>query len=242
MRIGILSDVHGNYEALEVVLQALKDECIDCTYCLGDLVGYGPDPNPCVEKVMDFVDKTVVGNHDVAAIGHIPTSEFNIYASMAIDWTRGVLDSESIRSLNELPFLLIEEDVTLVHATPEAPDEWDYILSIVDAQRSFGALKTQLCFVGHTHVPEIFIREEDGRISNYNAGELEFEVSKKYIINVGSVGQPRDGDPRASYGILDTDERRFRLNRVSYPIDTVQEKMVKVNLPEYLIERLSYGK
>jgi len=241
VRIGIFSDVHGNVEALEVVLKALGDEKVDCIYCLGDLVGYGPDPDQCVEKVMEAADSVIMGNHDLVAIGQMSTSDFNTFARQAIDWTRGVLSSESIERLSKLPFLLVEADATWVHATPGAPDEWDYIISIVDAYYSFESMKTPLCFVGHSHVPIAYIQDKNGDIAICDETEITIEEDKKYIINVGSVGQPRDGDPRASYGILDVVKKRYRLNRVIYPIKTVQEKMQKVHLPRFLIARLSTG-
>lgn len=241
MRYGVFSDVHGNLEALEVVLRALEEEKVDRTLCLGDLVGYGPNPNRCIERVMAFSDKIVAGNHDCAAVGVLSTTYFNEYARRAIDWTRDVLSSTSVDVLSGLPLLLVEEEVTMVHATPEAPALWDYIFYHSDARRSFAVLTTPLCFVGHSHVPVVFVRDEGGGVSLQDAGEVAVEEGKAYIINVGSVGQPRDGDPRASYGILDTQERRFWLRRLAYPVEEVQAKMRKEGLPGYLIDRLSVG-
>jgi len=241
VRIGIFSDVHGNVEALEVVLKALEEERVNRSFCLGDLVGYGPNPNRCVEKVMQFSDRVVAGNHDHAATGQTPTTYFNEYARMAIDWTRKVLSSNSMINLNRLPVVLIEGEITLVHATPDKPEAWHYIFTYADARRSFGVLKTPLCFVGHSHAPGAFVRNEEGEIFTHNPTEITLEEGKTYIINVGSVGQPRDGDPRASYGILDTEERRFQLKRLTYPVEVVQEKMWRENLPPALIDRLSFG-
>jgi predicted phosphodiesterase len=240
VRIGIFSDVHGNSEALEIVLKSLKYERVDRTICLGDLVGYGPEPNQCVDRVMNVADKVVVGNHDHAATGQLSTEHFNEYARRAIDWTREILSPASVNILKRLPLILTEGDITWVHATPEAPSEWYYILTYTDAHRSFQVLKGSLCFIGHSHVPVVFTKKEE-KISLEDATDVIIEPDKKYIINVGSVGQPRDGDPRASYGILDTDEPRFQLKRLPYPVDVVQEKMKKENLPPYLISRLSVG-
>ncbi len=241
MRIGIFSDVHGNIEALEVVLQALRYENIDRMICLGDLVGYGPSPNQCVERVIKEVDRIVAGNHDYAAVDQISTDNFNEYARKAIDWTHEVLTSTSIQVLSQLPLISIEEEVTYVHATPEEPADWHYIFTNDHARRSFNAMTTSICFVGHSHTPAAFIRNEKGDISIYDPTEVSIEEGKKYIINEGSVGQPRDGDPRACYGVLDTEEKRFRLKRLPYPVDRVQEKMWKEHLPSYLIHRLSVG-
>lgn len=241
MRIGIFSDVHGNIEALEVVLQALQYENIDCTVCLGDLVGYGPNPNQCVEKVMQTVDHVIAGNHDYAAVDQVSTDYFNEYARSAIKWTHHVLTSESHHFLSQLSLVCVEEDITFVHATPEAPEEWRYIFTNDHARRSFEAMKTSICFVGHSHTPVAFVQDEKGDVLIDDATDISIEEGKKYIINEGSVGQPRDGDPRACYGVLDTDAKRFRLKRLPYPVDQVQEKMWKEHLPSYLIHRLSVG-
>lgn len=241
MRIGIFSDVHSNIEALEVVLQALQYENIDYTVCLGDLVGYGPNPNQCVEKVMETVDHVIAGNHDYAAIDQVSTEYFNEYARRAINWTHDVLTSSSNHFLSHLPLVHAEEGITFVHATPDAPEEWRYILTNDHAHRSFDAMKTSICFVGHSHTPVAFIRDDRGEIAICDTTEISIEEGKKYIINEGSVGQPRDGDPRACYGVLDTDTKRFRLKRLPYPVDQVQKKMWKEHLPSFLIHRLSVG-
>ncbi len=241
MRVGIFSDVHANLEALEIVLKALEYEGVDKTICPGDLVGYGPDPNQCIEKVMEAADKVVAGNHDYAACGMLSTEYFNEYARMAIEWTSRVIDTKFTYTLSNLPLTIIEDGITMVHATPEAPNGWHYILDIADARRSFRALKNSLCFVGHSHIPVAFVQDESGKISIRNPSELNIKMDEKYIINVGSVGQPRDGDPRTTYGILDTDKKKFWLKRLPYPVEEVQKKMREENLPPYLINRLSVG-
>ncbi len=241
MRIGIFSDVHGNLEALKVVLKALRKERVDRSYCVGDLVGYGPNPNQCVKKVLQFSNGVVAGNHDRAATGQNPITYFNEYARVAIEWTRKVLNENAMNTLNRLPLVLTEGEITLVHATPDEPKTWQYIFTYTDAHRSFGALKTPLCFVGHSHAPVAFVQDEEGEIFTQDPTEIKLEENKMYIINVGSVGQPRDGDPRACYGVLDTNRRWFRLKRLAYSVEVVQEKMWKENLPPYLIDRLSAG-
>ena len=241
MRIGIFSDVHGNSEALETVIKAMEKEKVDRVFCVGDLVGYGPEPDRCVSRVRSYADGIVAGNHDQATTGQISTANFNAYAREAIEWTQTVVSTQTVEYLRHLPLSVTENDVMLVHATPENPEAWDYILSVSDAHRSFEALHMPICFVGHSHVPAAYVRDSEHRISVREASDVSIEDGKNYIINVGSVGQPRDGDPRACYGVLDTDERRFRLKRLDYPVETVQKKMRRAGLPAYLIYRLSWG-
>lgn len=241
MRIGIFSDVHGNSEALESVIKALEVEKVDRVFCVGDVVGYGPDPDRCVSRVRSYADRIVAGNHDQATTGQISTANFNVYARVAIEWTQNVVSTETVEHLRHMPLSHTEGDVMLVHATPENPEAWDYILSVSDAHRSFGVLHTPICFVGHSHVPVAYMRDLESRVSVREANDVCIEDGKMYIINVGSVGQPRDGDPRACYGILDMDERRFRLKRLDYPIEAVQKKMRRAGLPAYLIYRLAWG-
>jgi predicted phosphodiesterase len=241
VRIGIFSDVHGNLEALEVVLNALEGENIDRIICVGDLVGYGPDPNRCIKKVLETADVTVAGNHDYAAIELTPLERFNEYARDAIKWTRKVLNSTSLKLLKKLPLIESDEGVTIVHASLEAPDEWNYVLSDDEAYRNLMALTTQFCFVGHSHIPVAFIRDEHFNVLIQKADEIMIEPTKMYLINVGSVGQPRDGDPRTVYGVLDIDVGKFQLKRIQYPVEKVQKKMADAGLPKFLIERLAVG-
>ena len=242
MRIGIFSDVHANGEALDVVLKALEYEEVNRIFCLGDLVGYGPMPNECIERTMAVADEVVGGNHDYAATSRISTDGFNDYAKQAIEWTQKVLTATSIARLNNLPMAITEGDIFIVHATPEAPEKWHYIFTYEEARRNFEFMTTPLCFVGHSHAPAAFIQNDKGEISIQSAVSVAIHAGKKYIINVGSVGQPRDGDPRACYGVLDTDRNQFQLKRLPYPVEIVQEKMQKKSLPRYLIERLSVGR
>lgn len=241
MKIGIFSDVHSNLEALEAVLNALEAEHVDRLICLGDVVGYGPDPNPCVDEVASSAGIVVAGNHDAAAVGAITTDDFNEYARLAVEWTQSVLSPDSERFLSRLPMMSVEEGAMWVHATPDRPEEWDYIFNAFDARRHFSAMKTDLCFVGHSHVPGAFVQDKEGSITVQHPNKLSIDENRKYIINVGSVGQPRDGDPRACYGVLDLDMNRFKLGKIAYPVETVQDKMRSKHLPAYLIERLAFG-
>ncbi|HEX9933971.1 MAG TPA: metallophosphoesterase family protein [bacterium] len=241
MKLGIYSDIHSNAEALDAVLKALDKEHVDRTICLGDLVGYGPDPNRCVEAVIRNADEIVAGNHDLAAAGILSIEDFNDTAAEALIWTRGVLSPSSEEFLARLPLEVREGDVTAVHATPEAPDAWRYIWNESDVRRNLGVQETPFCFVGHSHVPAAFIKDNEGNVLIRAASEVRFRDGWKYLINVGSVGQPRDGDPRAAYGLLDTSEGWFRLIRLEYAVDLVQKKMAEEGLPGSLIQRLALG-
>jgi diadenosine tetraphosphatase ApaH/serine/threonine PP2A family protein phosphatase len=241
VKIGIYSDIHSNAEAFEAVLEALEKEHVERTLCLGDLVGYGPDPNLCVEQVMRNADEILAGNHDHAAIGQLSTRDFNEAAAEAIEWTQSVLSQASLEFLSRLPLEVQFQPVMAVHATPEAPGEWRYIVKESDIENNLACQKQPICFFGHSHVPVAFSRDDQGDILIQEASEVRFKDGWKYLINVGSVGQPRDGDPRAAFGILDTEEGCFRLMRQEYPVDRVQKKMADEGLPDHLIRRLSLG-
>ncbi len=242
MKIAIISDIHSNLEALENVLKDIEMEGVDHIFCLGDIVGYGPNPNECIEMVLSSVEKAVMGNHDYAAADLCSARNFNDYAKEAIYWTRDVLKKKNVERVKEFPFIIIKDEITLVHSSPHEPHKFYYLFSESDVINGFGALKSRLCFVGHTHTPVAFVMEEDRKITALSASNLTINEKYRYIINVGSVGQPRDGDNRSCYGIFDTSENRFYLRRVEYPIKIVQNKMRYENLPYYLIERLSEGR
>ena len=243
MRIGLISDIHANLEALEAVLKALSRESLDLTICLGDLVGYGPDPNICVEKTIESVDLVVAGNHDYAAAGLVSTAPFNEHARAAMEWTKTVLNNNNVELLKKLPLMQCEGNITAVHASPESPDQWRYVIGEDDAYRNLMGLTTNLCFVGHTHMPLGYMMDTENNLYfQQDLTAAAIESNRKYLINVGSVGQPRDGDTRACLGILDTEKGLFELKRIEYNVQTTQEKMVKKELPEFLIERLSWGR
>jgi len=242
LRIGVFSDIHGNLEALEIVLNAIQNESIDQVICTGDLVGYGPDPNPCVERTLAFADIIVAGNHDHGAAGVIDIENFNKAARHAIEWTQSELTTETKQALIQLPMIMVGPDITIVHATPDEPEKWIYMATYGDIYHSFDALTTRLCLVGHSHTPTVFGLNNENQISINQEKKVSLEENISYIINVGSVGQPRDDDPRTCYGILDLDKQEFEIKRLKYPIEKVQEKMKKKNLPSSLIERLAIGK
>lgn len=241
MRIAVLSDIHGNAEALDAVLHAVDAEDAECIVCLGDLVGYGPEPDECVRRIFEKTDRIVAGNHDFAAVGKTSTMNFTRHAKQAVEWTEKILSDASRQRLNGLPLIQSVWDAQLVHATPDKPDRWHYMIETSHARRSLKSMNTDICLTGHTHRPGAFVRNGEGLIHFQDATSLPLINGQTYIINAGSVGQPRDGDPRACFGILDTEERRFVLRRVSYPIENTQRKMLDLGLPEFLIDRLSLG-
>jgi diadenosine tetraphosphatase ApaH/serine/threonine PP2A family protein phosphatase len=245
MRILILSDIHANLTALETVLADAAGQ-YDRVWCLGDLVGYGPDPNECVDCVRGLQGLLcLVGNHDKAVLGEIDLAVFNGDAHTAISWTRRTASPETLDYLRALPAQDQAGDYTLVHGSPRQP-VWEYILDCFIARDNFRLFSTPYCLVGHTHVPVIF-RETGAR------GECREEVpdygvrrplaGQRLILNPGSVGQPRDGRPDAAYMILDSKSSAatLTLRRVAYPVATVQQKMRDAGLPQRLITRLTYG-
>ncbi len=211
-------------------------------WCLGDIVGYGPDPHDCIEAVRQTSHVSVAGNHDWAAIGKIDTDEFNPAAAAACQWTARQLTSTDVDYLSGLPLTIEQGDFTLVHGSPREPI-WEYLLSTDVAKENFAYFKSPFCLVGHSHVPLVFSYTEDGTCSLHqfttNAGPVLGKT--RLIINPGGVGQPRDGDPRASYAMYDSEARQVSLCRVPYDIRVTQERMMKHRLPASLIARLSYG-
>ncbi len=243
MRYAILGDIHANLKAFTAVLKDIKKRGgTEKLWCLGDIVGYGPDPHECIELLRQNDHIGVAGNHDLAAIGKIDTSEFNSDAADAADWTAQQLTSTDIEYLRSLPLVIEEGDFTLAHGSPRNP-VWEYLISPDIAEENLACFKTPYCLVGHSHVPLIFRFQENGIcISDQVLDDAELALGQnRLIINPGGVGQPRDGDPRASYAIYDSESRTMRLYRVTYDIAATQSKMLKCRLPENLVARLSYG-
>lgn len=243
MRIGIVSDIHANLEALDAVLEHLDRQAPDLLVCLGDFVGYGPDPNACIDRLLPRLRAAVMGNHDQAAVGARSIDGFNLYAQAAIVWTRQALSEASGAYLNSLPLSLEIEGLFLVHGSPRQPAD-EYILDTRTARASFTAQAFKIALVGHTHQPAVF--EESKRRASAKGllpeVPLPLDPARRYIINVGSVGQPRDGDPRAAYAIFDAGEATVTLFRVAYPVEHTQRKMDAAGLPVPLIERLALGR
>lgn len=242
MRYAILADIHGNLDAfLSVINDANNRGGFDEIWCLGDVVGYGPEPHECLQLLKKFKHLCVAGNHDWTCSGKINNIEFNPAAAIACNWTKSQLDPHDITYLNELPDMMITGDFTLVHGSPREPLT-EYLVSDLAAAQNLIYFNTDYCLVGHTHVPMIFEKKDDHIVFTRFYEEIPFNLcNKRIIINPGSVGQPRDYDPRAAYALYDSQLNNIEQFRVSYNIRATQEKMSKVELPELLIERLASG-
>lgn len=241
MRWGIFCDVHANYEALEAVLSALKKEDIDRYLFLGDIVGYGAEPARCIAEIKELNPVTIVGNHDRASCDLFEMNYFNPHAKAAILWTRENLSNADKDFLKSLKLTHKEDDFILVHGSLQSPETFEYILDISSAAETFKLLKTRICFIGHSHLPAIFIKE--GEDCRYNVeNNVSTKDAQSYIVNAGSVGQPRDGSPKASYAVYDSGAGQLQIKRVAYDIQSAQDKIIKAGLPRILAERLTLGR
>ena len=240
MRFAILSDLHANLEATEAVLADAREH--DCTHfiCLGDVVGYNANPHECIEIVQKMECPVVKGNHDEQATLTESSRGFNALAEAAINWTRAHLTNEDKEWLRALPLTQQVHDFTIVHATLDAPEQWGYVFNSLDAVASFAYQETTVCFFGHTHVAGAFVRDDGVR--KMKVDRLPIEEAKKYFINVGSVGQPRDGDWRAAYCIFHVEKNVVEQRRVKYDLATVQKKIIQAGLPHLLADRLELGR
>ncbi len=243
MTYGLISDIHGNLEALTATLAELAG--VDAFLCLGDIVGYGPDPGACVDLIREQPRLTcIAGNHDLAALGHYDLNSFNPYARKAIEWTKSQLSADQTAYLAPLQETAQVDDAIIVHGS--LPGHMDYITNTDRAMDCFDAMSESLCLVGHTHVAEYYSNRPGSRVceqvSLLRGGEILLEPGLRYIVNPGAVGQPRDGNPAASCGIYDTEARTLKVRRVSYEVSVVQEKMRRVGLPDSLIDRLTFGR
>ncbi|MDY7033774.1 MAG: metallophosphoesterase family protein [Thermodesulfobacteriota bacterium] len=242
MKWAVLSDIHGNLEAFKAVLDRLSKEDVDKVAFLGDVVGYGADPAKCTDLVNERTDITVAGNHDYGSVGLADTSCFNTVAKAAIEWTREQLSGDHLIFLSKLPLNSVEDDLHFVHSTPYNPQDWDYLFSWSDVIRGFHSFRNRICFIGHSHTPAIFIKDREGRVYSSKDFSIRLEEGFQYIINVGSVGQPRDGNPDAAFGIYDINEMKFTLNRIPYDVETAQRKIIEAGLPRYLATRIGVGR
>jgi diadenosine tetraphosphatase ApaH/serine/threonine PP2A family protein phosphatase len=239
MRVLVISDIHANITALETVLGNAGK--VDEVWCLGDVVGYGPDPNECIDRLRALPSLTcLLGNHDAAAIGDLPLDTFNAEARTSLEWQREVIRPDSLEFLKELEPLRIASGVTLVHASPRQPI-LEYLLDTFAAGENFDLFETEFCFVGHTHVPVLFFKGEYGVGLQIPPADITFNLDSRCIANPGSVGQPRDRDPRASYAIFNDDLKTWEYHRIEYDIPAVQARMLAAGLPERHIARLAGG-
>ncbi|OQY29162.1 MAG: hypothetical protein B6244_04815 [Candidatus Cloacimonetes bacterium 4572_55] len=241
MKIAIISDIHGNLEALETVLSHINKQKVDKIVCLGDIVGYGSNPNECAEIIREKCQLALAGNHDFAAADKTDISYFNPYAKEAVMWTRRKLTPENLEYISNLPLDYYEEERIFVHAIPSNPGSWGYIMSNMEASREFRFFAHKVCFVGHSHSP-VVIEYKDNRCKFIRRPEFHFEDDKRYIVNVGSVGQPRDGDPKACYITYDVDSRYVQYYRLKYDLETTQKKIHLAGLPKNLANRLEFGR
>jgi diadenosine tetraphosphatase ApaH/serine/threonine PP2A family protein phosphatase len=240
MRYAIFGDIHANWEALTAVMADAQE--LECTHyvCLGDIVGYNANPSECLDYVRALNCPVVKGNHDEEATKERALDELNPLAESALLWTRQRLTEDQKQWLRELKLVRQVRDFTIVHATLDSPGSWAYISNRFDAMASFSYQFTQLCFYGHTHSPRIY--EKDDTVRCLRDTDMQFRKGVKYFINVGSVGQPRDGDWRASYAVYDVEQQEISIRRLEYDIRTAQEKIRDSGLPPVLADRLAVGR
>jgi predicted phosphodiesterase len=243
MRCLVLSDIHSNLEAFEAVLDDAGP--VDEVWCLGDVVGYGPDPNACVELLKSLPHRCIAGNHDWATLGRLDLDDFNSDARVANLWNREQLTAENLAYLGDLPQMIRTEPFTLVHGSPRHPI-WEYVINTSTAEVNFDHFDTPYCFIGHTHTPAIFSlkspsEEQAGQTVLLPQNAVVSLGPERLIINPGSVGQPRDGNPAASYALLDMEQLVVEHRRVAYPLEETRAKMVERKLPIRLAVRLGYG-
>ncbi len=251
MRYAILSDIHSNLEALSTVLDALAAERVDRILCLGDVIGYGADPTACLEHLQAREAVTVGGNHDLACIGKLDVNGFNDAARAAVRWTRNQLSIADVDALRRFPLTVTVEPFTLVHGSLRHPQRFDYLVDAAQVVDTLTTCRTLICLAGHTHLPcfvefdRVHRRLARMLTSPLPMADLAYEEvpeTWRYLINPGSVGQPRDGDPRASFAIVDTERRRVSFQRVPYDVAAAQRKIRQAGLPEFLAARLEVGR
>lgn len=241
-RVGVISDIHANLHALDAVLEELEKEKVDQIICCGDIVGYGARPNECVDKIRDLKIPCIAGNHDHASLLLTDISNFNEIAKAAVLWTKKVLTEENMEFIRRLPLTLHDtaNNVYYVHASPKDPGEWNYILTMGEARTNFNYFTEQICFIGHSHQPFI-IDNDEGNLTCPTKPEVEIRKGHRYLINVGSIGQPRDHNPKPCYVICDFSAKRLEIRRCDYDLKGAQEAILDAGLPRELAERLAHG-
>jgi predicted phosphodiesterase len=241
MRQAIISDIHGNVQALRQVLSRIDEEKCHQIICLGDSVGYGPFPNECVELVHERCQMVLAGNHDHALLGLTDTEYFNEYARRAIVLSRPLMQADVMAKLAEYPLTWQQQEAFYVHATPSEPEAWHYLLNRYDVADNWDAFSQTVCFIGHSHKPVAFSLDSRKRTALRPHVDFLLQPDSRYIINVGSVGQPRDGIPDACFVIYDDEESSVRWVRVAYDVQLTQQAMRRLELPDFLIRRLTFG-
>ncbi len=241
MRVAVISDIHGNLHALEAVLSALEDDRPDAVWCLGDLVGYGPRPNPCCAKTAAWADVCLVGNHDLGVLGSISLEAFSDEAAASARWTQEVLNEEPRAYLEALEPAAKVRGAELYHASPRDP-VWEYVIDELTIRAAFADTSAPLVLVGHSHVPIVAGLDGDQLSASHAPEGTEIELGRgRVLLNPGSVGQPRDGDARAAWLMLDLGAGTGEFRRLEYPVERTQEEMRERGLPETLAERLEHG-
>ena len=240
MKYAIIADNHGNLDAFQVVLEDIRAQKATHIVCLGDVVGYNAQPKECLDIIRQMNVPCVKGNHDEYCSTENHLDGFNPHAAEAVHWTRNQLSPEDKQWLRDLKYSRMAANFTMVHATLDAPERWGYVFDKLAAAASFPYQNTQMCFFGHTHVPVAFMRDTVVRGGTYS--KFKVDPAKKYFINVGAVGQPRDNNPKAAYVIYDMDLQTIELRRLDYDIAAAQKKILEAGLPERLAERLAFGR
>lgn len=240
MKYAIIADIHGNLEALQVVLDDIQKQKCTHIVCLGDIVGYNANPKECLDMVRALNCPCVKGNHDEYCSSEEDLEGFNPHAAEAVNWTRQRLSEDDRHWLRDLKYVRMVANFTMVHATLDGPQRWGYVFDKLAAAASFTYQNTPVCFFGHTHVPVAFIRDSVVRGGTYS--KFKVEPGRKYFLNVSAVGQPRDGNPKSGYVIYDMNESSIELRRLDYDIPKAQEKILAAGLPARLAERLAVGK
>lgn len=242
MRYGIISDIHGNLEALSAVLEAMASERIDAYLCIGDIVGYGANPKECIKAVESLRPELLIaGNHEWGVVDFLDIDYFAENAAKAINWTKDILSDDEKEYLRSFKLLGNIGHIVLVHGSLDAPEDFNYIVNSVDVDKTLKLLKQGICFVGHSHYPGIFCLKGGSAVAveGFKAG---IEDGRKYVVNAGSVGQPRDKDPRASFVVYDEDTAFVEIKRVDYNIKEAQRKIIAAGLPDELALRLAEGR
>jgi diadenosine tetraphosphatase ApaH/serine/threonine PP2A family protein phosphatase len=236
----LFSDIHGNLEALEAVLAEADLRSPTRMICLGDIVGYGASPNECLDLVKERCDLVLLGNHDAASSGGPEAARFNIYARVAAEWTARTLTRENREFLQRLVLTSAQDGFFCVHASPACPRDWEYLLDRFDAEPQFHYFTEMVCFIGHTHQPAVFMADPGG-CRSLPLSNVMLEPTRRYIVNVGSVGQPRDHDPRACFVVYHESSGLVEYVRVPYDVEAAQAKIRAAQLPEVLAARLATG-
>ncbi len=242
MQIALISDIHGNLEALVSVLKKIEKLDVDEIHCLGDVVGYGCNPVECLNLIEENATIKLMGNHEYAILGHISTDTYTAIAKISTDWTRNMLTDREFSIISDFKLKHSFDDVLMVHASPYEDNYWRYILTPEEAYQTFDYITEKICFYGHSHIPMIFSESPNGLPRRQVGHDFDPFEESRYLVNVGSVGQPRDNDPRACFVTFDTETEEIKYHRVEYDINKAQSKMTEAKLPDMLINRLAVGR